>query len=190
MQHQFSKMMRGLSPHPQLDFLIRKGRQVARKHPLLILIIALVLAASLAAQGVLGSYILSFQDTNGNPVTTLPVCTAAVCEEMVLKAHIQDSSGNPAQRGLVIFQYCSLKGLPPNDITRPDEAPLEACENGSATWAHLGTFKVNESGDAFDDFGVVLIPRTVGFRFRYQGQGSGIANSLSDPPQGQNFTWF
>jgi hypothetical protein len=36
------------------------------------------------------------------------------------------------------------------------------------------------------DFGTVLIPRTVGFRFRYLGQGSGIPNGMSDP---QNFTW-
>jgi len=165
---------------------------IARWHSLLILIVALVLAASLAAQGqgTPGSYKLSFQDSQGNPVSTLPVCTPVVCEELVLKAHIEDSSQHPAQRGIVIFQYCSLKGLPPNDITRPDEAPLEACENGSASWANLGGFKVNGSGDALFDFGVVMIPRTVGFRFRYISQGSGIASSLSDPPTGQNFTWF
>jgi hypothetical protein len=120
-------------------------------------------------------------------VTELLVCTPSACEDLVLKAHIADSLGKPAHRGLVIFQYCSLKGLPPNDITRPDEAPKEACENGSATWANLGAFKVNTSGDAFFDFGIVLIPRTVGFRFRYQGQGSRIPNGISDPPQ--NFTW-
>jgi len=174
--------MRELSPHPQLDFLIRKERQVERKHRLQIFIGTFALAALaglgavivdpsvavLAAQAVPGSYELSFQKTNGEPVTSLPVCTPSVCEELVLKAHITaEISGRPTQRGMVIFQYCSLKGLPPNDITRPDEAPSAACENGSATWANLGGFKVNESGDAFLDFGIVLIPRAVGFRFRY-----------------------
>ena len=165
---------------------------VPRKHSLLTLIVALALAANpsvtlLAAQVPGPQYLLSFQKTDGEPVTELLVCTPSVCEDLVLKAHVQDSSANPAQRGLVIFQYCSLKGLPPNDITRPDEAPKEACENGSATWANLGAFKVNTSGDAFFDFGIVLIPRTVGFRFRYLGQGSRIPNGISDPPQ--NFTW-
>lgn len=41
--------------------------------------------------------------------------------------------------------------------------------------------KVNESGDAFVDFGAVLHPRTIGFRVRYLGQGSGIANGVSAP---------
>jgi len=167
------------------------------------LIVVLALAASLAGLGTIvadpsavlaapsgpapGSYELSFQKTDGTPVSTLPVCTPSVCEELVLKAHVGDSNQQPAQRGVVIFQYCSLKGLPPNDITRPDEAPKADCENGSATWADLGAFKVNGSGDAFLDFGIVLIPRTVGFRFRYIGQGSGIANGVSDA---LDFTWF
>jgi hypothetical protein len=46
--------------------------------------------------------------------------------------------------------------------------------------------KVNESGDAFVDFGAVLHPRTIGFRVRYLGQGSGIANGVSAP---KDFTW-
>jgi hypothetical protein len=87
----------------------------------------------------------------------------------------------------VIFQYCSYKGLPPNDIARADEAPTAACEDGSATWANLPRgVPVNASGDAYLDFGVVMIPRTVGFRFRYLGQGSGIANGVSAP---EDFTW-
>jgi hypothetical protein len=86
----------------------------------------------------------------------------------------------------VIFQYCSLKGLPPNDITRPDEAPSAACANGTAAWANLTTMPIDQSGNAYLDFGVVLIPRTVGFRFRYLGQGSGIENGVSEP---RDFTW-
>ena len=84
------------------------------------------------------------------PVTSLSVCKSSVCEELILNAHITDSSGLPAQKGLVVFQYCSYKGLPPNDITRPDEAPLEACADGSASWANLrSVHSINQSGDAF-----------------------------------------
>jgi hypothetical protein len=142
------------------------------------------------AQPVPGKYELFFFTSGPSglePVSSLPVCTSTVCEELILNAHItEESSGLPAQSGLVVFQYCSYKGLPPNDITRADEAPLEACEiDGTAKWANLATFKVNQSGDAFLDFGVVLIPRTIGFRFQYKGQG-GIANGVSDP---KNFIW-
>jgi hypothetical protein len=143
------------------------------------------------AQQVPGKYELSFFKLGANgllePVTSLSVCTASVCEELILNAHItEENSGLPAQSGLVVFQYCSYKGLPPNDITRADEAPLEACATGSASWRDLrAVLKVNESGDAFLDFGVVLIPRTVGFRFQYKGQG-GIANGVSAP---KDFTW-
>jgi hypothetical protein len=148
------------------------------------------LADSLSAQPVPGSYDLSFfKLVSGvlEPVSNLPVCTPSVCEELILNAHIkEDSSGLPAQGGVAIFQYCSLKGLPPNDITRADEAPSAACETGSATWANLAALKVNESGDAYLDFGVVLIPRTVGFRFKYIGQGSGIEKGISPP---MDFTW-
>ena len=36
------------------------------------------------------------------------------------------------------------------------------------------------------NFGVVRLPRDVGFRFRYASQGSGIASGTS---QSKNFTW-
>jgi len=104
---------------PRFSNVTRCGMQgkylkmIASKHSLLILIVALTLAASLAAQGTPGTYKLSFQDINGNPVSTLPVCTPAICEELILKAHIEDSSQHPAQRRIVIFQYCSFKGFLP-----------------------------------------------------------------------------
>lgn len=37
------------------------------------------------------------------------------------------------------------------------------------------------------DFGFVSNPRTIGFRFEYIGQGSGIANGASAPG---DVTWF
>ena len=145
---------------------------------------------SLLSQPVPGTYELSFFKNGPSglePVSSLPVCTVvADCEELILGAHVE-ASGVPAQGGAVIFQYCSFKGLPPNDPERADEAPRAACANGSASWANLpASVRVNASGDAYLDFGVVKIPRTVGFRFRYFGQGSGIANDTSAP---EDFTW-
>ena len=37
------------------------------------------------------------------------------------------------------------------------------------------------------NFGMVTIPREIGFRFRYSPQGSGIANGTSEAT---NFTWL
>jgi hypothetical protein len=138
------------------------------------------------AQPVPGSYVLSFVDNSRQPISQLPVNDG----ELILKAHVLDSANVPATTGSATFEYCSYKGLPPNDITRADEAPLEACATGDATWKRLGTAPIigegSMAGDAYLDFGVVQIPRTVGFRFRYTGQGSGVANGTSAP---ENFTW-
>lgn len=141
----------------------------------------------LLAKSVPGSYELSFfkSDSSGlEPVDSLPVLS----QELILGAHVAAAgSGLPAQSGAVTFQYCSFKGLPPNDITRADEAPSSACGDGSATWKSLTTVPVNTSGNAFMNFGIVQIPRTVGFRFRYLSQGSGIAGGMSAP---RDFKWF
>ena len=138
-----------------------------------------------AASTVPGSYELLFL-SSGQIVPTLPVCGPSSCQELTLRAHVESSVG-PAERGAVTFQYCSFKGGPPNDITRPDEAPSSACEvEGTARWANLLSMKVNEAGDAAMNFGVVQIPRTVGFRFRYSSQGGDIASGVS---AAEDFTW-
>jgi hypothetical protein len=148
--------------------------------------------SALAAKGVPGSYALSFLAfINGTlqPVSTLPAGDG----ELILNAHVAQSSGAPAQTGSVIFEYCSLKGLPPNDITRADEAPSDACATGLGSWARLSTVQISAGtcpglgpGNACMTFGVVRLPRTVGFRFRYLGQGSVIASGVSAP---MDFTW-
>jgi len=86
----------------------------------------------------------------------------------------------------VTFQYCSLKGGPPNDINRPDEAPSAACATREASWANLTSVPVDGSGNAYMNFGFASIPRTVGFRIRYSGQRSGVSNGTSAP---LDFTW-
>ena len=122
-------------------------------------------------------------------VMSLPVQTA----ELILMASVTSSTGSAAQAGTVTFEYCSYKGGSPNDITRADEAPREACEQGTASWARLTSLSVSPGmcpalgpGYACMNFGVVRLPRDVGFRFRYASQGSGIASGTS---QSKNFTW-
>ena len=142
-------------------------------------------ASGQAAGSVPGSYELSFLARVGNVlqlVSTLPVLSTG----LILRAHVQDADGLPARSGRVAFEYCSLKGLPSNDITRPDEAPLEACETAAASWAQLLSMEVNDQGEASMNFGFVRIPRTVGFRFRYMGKRTDIASGVS---QARNFTW-
>jgi hypothetical protein len=138
-----------------------------------------------------GIYTLTFMarvDGTLQEVTSLPVRTA----ELILQASVTSSTGSAAQAGTVAFEYCSYKGRPPNDISRADEAPKEACEQGTASWARLRSLTVSSvcpapgSGYRCLTFGVVQLPRDVGFRFRYASQGSGIASGTS---QAKNFTW-
>jgi hypothetical protein len=166
-----------------------------RQHLAIAVAIASIANVTGAAQSAPGSYQLTFVEiVAGEPVpaTTLPVCTSAACKELILKAHVEDSSGVPVQGGLVTFQYCSLKGLPSNDFSRPDEAPSSACATRAGSWANLGTFAIPETdpygemGNAYMNFGIVLIPRTVGFRFKYSGRGGGVAKGTSAP---RDFTW-
>jgi hypothetical protein len=144
------------------------------------------------SQATPGVYDLSFNVwSNGTyqEVSSLPVSS----QELILKAYVTDSSGLPAQKGSVTFEYCSYKGGPPNDIARADEAPKEACEQGTASWARLTSISVTAgrcptlgTGYACMNFGIVRIPRDVGFRIRYEPQGSGIAGGMTQP---ENFTW-
>jgi hypothetical protein len=114
-------------------------------------------------------------------------------EELTLKAYVTDSAGQPATVGSVTFEYCSYKKGPANDISRPDEAPLEACAEGSASWARLASMSMTEQrcprlgiGYACYNFGIVRIPRVVGFRMRYDPRNSGIASGGTLP---KNFVW-
>ena len=145
-------------------------------------------------EAVAGVYNLSFWarvDGTYQVVSSLPVQGPA----MVLRADVTDAAGTPATQGTVIFEYCSYKKGPANDISRPDEAPKEACEGGStASWARLQSVSIADGGNclalgggsACAPFGSVQIPRTVGFRYRFSGQRSGIASGTSPA---LNFTW-
>ena len=82
-----------------------------------------------AAPGVYTLTFIASVDGTLQEVTSLPVETA----ELILKASVTSSTGSAAQAGTVTFEYCSYKGRPANDITRADEAPKEACEQGTAS---------------------------------------------------------
>lgn len=196
MKNKYPRMMRAveLRRYPQVDFLIQHGRGIARRHLLPILTVSLALAGLaglrvvadpsvivLAAGPATGLYQLSFLGQNPTPPPDfIPLTNNSllVGEELILQAHVADSSGNPAKRGSVIFQDCSLKGVP---------APSAACVSGSGTWSHIITLSVDQFGNAAVDFGFVSHPRTIGFRFEYIGQGSGIANGASAPG---DVAWF
>ena len=144
------------------------------------------------SQGAPGRYELTFTTyRNGTytEVSSLPV----ISEELTLKAYVTDSAGQPATAGSVTFEYCSYRKGPANDIARPDEAPLEACADGTGSWARLASISVTEQrcprlgiGYACYNFGIVRIPREVGFRMRYDPKNSGIASGGTLP---KNFVW-
>jgi hypothetical protein len=207
MKHKYLQIMRAVSPHPQLDFLIRKGRQGGRKYRLQIFIGAFALAtlaglgavvadpsvtafAGSAAGAAFGTYQISCFTTAPTPEPCLPSPTANSFETPVdtavlLDAHVTDSSGNLATSGSWIFQDCLLKGVP---------APSSACDSGSGLWSNIQEvhFRPDPAHPLKTDirvaYGIVSAPQTIGFRFRYLGgHASGIANGISNS---MDVTWF
>ena len=134
-----------------------------------------------ALQAVLGTYDLHFLDSS----TRFEVTYEPFGHAVILQAHIQGPDG-PAQSGGVVFQYCSRKGYPPNNINRIDEAPLEVCEAGDGTWDNLGTRSVDAFGNAELEYCCPQVTPTIGFRYKYLSRGSGIANWTITP---RNFNW-
>jgi hypothetical protein len=158
-----------------------------KKTTILAFLIALVLVSfgispRVAAQGVPGTYQLSFC-AEGQPIGS----TLFVGQELVLHAYVADSLGTPASRGQVVFQVCTRGGHAiPND-----PQPSSACDiDHTASWVSLtfprlpldGTTCLSclpaGLGNACLGYGSVQSVRTVGFRFKYLGQGSGIANGI------------
>jgi hypothetical protein len=103
---------------------------------------------------------------------------------VVLDAYVEDASNNPATSGTAVFQMCSVQGTP---------APSTDCISGAGHWVRIGSAGIITSGP---NAGHALFTptslapptgTTIGFRFRYIGQGSGIGNSLSD--NAADYTW-
>jgi hypothetical protein len=103
----------------------------------------------------------------------------------VLDAYVEDASGNPATSGTAFFQYCALQQVP---------APSAECDSGSGHWVfwvRAGIIHTDPPGPNEGHALAVydLAPpsgTTIGFRFRYLGQGSGIANETSNSA---DYTW-
>ncbi len=91
--------------------------------------------------------------------------------EVTLVAHVTDTEENPAQGGVVVFQFC-VQGV---EFGFPTGAlPSAECEpGGSGRWARAGTVAV-VAGEASSTF--CCVSATLGFRFTYQGRGTGIRN--------------
>jgi hypothetical protein len=172
-----------------LAFAACSGQSPAAPAPALDGLSATAAKTPVAIPGIYRLTFNTYQNGIYTEVASLPVDS----DELILKAYVSDGAGAPAQSGTVTFEYCSYKGGPPNDITRADEAPKEACEQGTASWARLTSMTVDAGrcpalgvGYACMNFGVVHVPRDVGFRFRYSAQKSAIASGTSEA---RNFTW-
>jgi hypothetical protein len=189
-------------PYPQVDSLIRHRREVPRRHFLPTLVVVLALAGLaglntavadpsvtvLAAGAATGVYQISCLTTFPTqpclPGPTANSYETRVDTAVLLNAHVTDSSGTLAGSGLLIFQDCLLKGIP---------APSIECDSGSGLWSHIQTVRIIEPVPISDRvdiriaYGIVSTPQTIGFRFRYLGQGSGIANGISNS---MDVTWF
>ena len=148
-----------------------------------------VISGSTTAAGSYELYFHAYRNGVLEPVSSLPVLSY----ELILRAYVADASGVPALSGTAVFEYCSYKGRPPNYIERADEAPKEACDAGLASWRRLSSREVDAStcpgfgtGNACMNFGIVRIPRDVGFRFRFSGRRRDIDPGVS---AAANFTW-
>jgi hypothetical protein len=95
--------------------------------------------------------------------------------ELVLIATVRDAGGAPAEGGTAAFQYCST-GRPRGDETDPDETSSSECANGTGSWINLGRSSVDADGQAHYVFGSISVVDVIGFRYKYTGQGSGIAS--------------
>ena len=95
--------------------------------------------------------------------------------ELVLIATVRQANGDVAQSGSVTFQYCS-KGPPRDDITDPDESAMAVCAGGAGSWAYVGIVPIGSGGEARFNFGAVTVVTVIGFRYKYDGAGGGVAS--------------
>jgi hypothetical protein len=145
-------------------------------------------SGGLAAQAVEGSYTLNLATTSGQIVSSLPIAGTGAPSELLLWAQVSGPDGL-AQRGSVIFQACRAGGSG-FTVWRPSAE----CDSGVAHWAHVSTVSVTEgcrpfapaSGNVCRIFGTRPIPQTIGFRYKFIGQGGIIASGES---VSKDMTW-
>lgn len=123
-----------------------------------------------------GTFDISFLKESTSGLQPVPDLTLGVGEYLVLKSSIADASGNPVRSGQVTYEYCTRRNV---------AAAAAECQSGSGTWTRLLSMSVDPIG-SLAGFGSCSTPRTIGFRFRYTAQGSGIANGVSPA---KDVTW-
>ena len=113
----------------------------------------------------------------------LSVYATTIGTGAVLDAYVLDAFGTPATSGSVTFYYCALQGNP---------APSETGLTGGGHWVRYGSAPIIDSGPKQGHALMAYTESppsgtTIGFSFRYIGQGSGIANAPSDNVA--DYTW-
>jgi hypothetical protein len=140
------------------------------------------------AQAAPGTYTLYLIDNSGQIISSLPAGSPGCV--LVLWGQVRDSSGAPAQKGTVHFETCARGSGADVSASRPSAD----CDSGVATWRHYANQNVDggtcspvtpDSGNGCIVYGCRSYPITVGFRFKFIGQGA-IANGVS---ASQDMTW-
>ena len=91
--------------------------------------------------------------------------------QVILVAQVTDTEGNLAQGGVVIFEFCVLKGAVELGFPTTPLPSAECQPGGSGRWVRAATVPV-VAGEA--SFSFCCVSSTIGFRFVYLGKGSGI----------------
>ena len=128
-----------------------------------------------------GTYVISClmePRTGPSPAPCLTGNEIPVGTPLILLGHVTDSSGNLAASGKEIFQDCLLNGGP---------APSIHCDSGTGVWSNIQTVHFRSPEDIRIGYGSPSTRQTIGFRFRYFGEASRIANGISNS---MDVTWF
>lgn len=116
-----------------------------------------------------GTYEILFLKETRQGLQTVVDFTLNVREFLVLKSQITDSNGVPAQEGTVTYEYCERQNV---------KVPSAECESGAGRWKRHMSMSVDPVG-SLAGFGSCSTPRTIGFRFRFDGLNGPIASGVS-----------
>ena len=130
-----------------------------------------------------GIYQMTFLNRFGQEVTTLPVGGAD--SHLLVKVHVEVSSGVPATDGSALYEVCRWRGVSPTTGTRGGAAPSARCADGSARWERWIDIGLNRNGDAFAGIDFVNVPCVMGWRVTYRGSRT-IASAVMGPA---DMTW-
>ena len=124
---------------------------------------------TIATTAASGTYEIFFLKSTLHGLVPLQDFTLNVHEYLALMSEIRDSNGVRAEVGTVTYEYCEKQNV---------KMPSSECDSGSGRWTRLFSMPVDPIGSRVA-FGTCSIPRTIGFRVRYNGKASGIASGVS-----------